>query len=93
METSPETLGSKRTGALGYYFCSCSAGWKRLRANWASRRMVPVSHSGSARIMQKAGMRYEKTVRDSDADGNWADRHQYAIHKAEYIAAQERPTL
>ena len=30
--------------------------------------------------MEKAGMQYVKTVRDTDEEGNWAERHHYGIH-------------
>jgi ribosomal-protein-alanine N-acetyltransferase len=38
------------------------------------------ANPASARVMEKAGMRHIKTVRDSDSEGNWAERHHYAIH-------------
>lgn len=39
------------------------------------------SNHASARVMQKAGMQYLKTVFDSDFEGNWAERHHYGIAK------------
>jgi [ribosomal protein S5]-alanine N-acetyltransferase len=33
----------------------------------------------SARVMEKAGMRHERTIHDTDFEGNWAYRHHYAI--------------
>lgn len=53
-------------------------GAPRLRATCA------VANPASARVMEKAGMRREKTVFDADFEGNWAQRHHYAITKAEY---------
>lgn len=43
-----------------------------------------VENGASARVLEKAGMRLEKTVRDADFEGNWAVRHHYAINRAEY---------
>jgi RimJ/RimL family protein N-acetyltransferase len=37
------------------------------------------NNPASARVMEKAGMRWIKTVHDSDFEGNWAERHHYAI--------------
>lgn len=39
------------------------------------------SNPASARVMQKAGMQFIKTVFDSDFEGNWAERHHYGIAK------------
>jgi [ribosomal protein S5]-alanine N-acetyltransferase len=39
---------------------------------------------GSARVMEKAGMHYEGTVQGMDFEGNWANRHRYALHAHEY---------
>lgn len=38
-----------------------------------------VSNPASARVMEKAGMRYEGTFDDTDSEGNRALRHRYAI--------------
>ena len=38
----------------------------------------------SSRVMEKAGMRREKTVFDTDFGGNWVEQHHYVITKAEY---------
>jgi RimJ/RimL family protein N-acetyltransferase len=40
------------------------------------------ANPASARVMQKAGMEFVKTVFDSDSEGNWAERHHYAIAKS-----------
>jgi [ribosomal protein S5]-alanine N-acetyltransferase len=39
---------------------------------------------GSARVMEKAGMHYEGTFQGTDFEGNWANRHRYALHAHEY---------
>lgn len=38
----------------------------------------------SARVMEKAGMRWIKTVYDSDFEGNWAERHHYGVANPNY---------
>jgi ribosomal-protein-alanine N-acetyltransferase len=43
----------------------------------------------SARVMEKAGMRHEGTFRDTDFEGNWADRHRYGIHAHEHRSRDE----
>lgn len=40
-----------------------------------------VNNPASARVMQKAGMRHERTAHDTDSEGNWAHRHHYALDK------------
>jgi RimJ/RimL family protein N-acetyltransferase len=35
----------------------------------------------SARVMSKAGMRYEQTIDGTDFEGNWAQRFHYAIER------------
>lgn len=45
-----------------------------------------VDNPASARVMEKAGMRREKTVHGTDFEGNWAHRHHYTITKEEYEA-------
>jgi ribosomal-protein-alanine N-acetyltransferase len=40
-----------------------------------------IPNVASARVMKKAGMRYEGTFYDSDSEGNWAGRHRYGISK------------
>jgi [ribosomal protein S5]-alanine N-acetyltransferase len=45
-----------------------------------------VANPASARVMEKAGMRREKTVFDTDFEGEPAQQHHYAITKAEYDA-------
>jgi ribosomal-protein-alanine N-acetyltransferase len=42
------------------------------------------ANPASARVMEKVGMRLEQTVLDADFEGNWAERHHYAIGKQEY---------
>jgi len=37
------------------------------------------ANPASARVMEKVGMQHIKTVRDADSEGNWAERHHYAI--------------
>ena len=37
------------------------------------------ANPASARVMEKAGMRWIKTVNDSDFEGNLAERHHYGI--------------
>ncbi len=61
---------------LAYEFGTRGA--PRLRAT------CDVANPASARVMEKVGMRREKTVYDADFEGNWAQRHHYAIGKAEY---------
>lgn len=39
-----------------------------------------VVNPASARVMEKAGMHFVKTVHDADFEGNWAERHHYAMH-------------
>jgi len=53
-------------------------GAPQLKAN--SRAANPAS----ARVMEKAGMRREKTDYGADFEGNWAHRHHYIITRAEY---------
>jgi RimJ/RimL family protein N-acetyltransferase len=53
-------------------------GTPQLRATCA------VDNPASARVMEKAGMRREKSVFDADTDGNWKWLHHYAITKADY---------
>lgn len=38
-------------------------------------------NTASARVMQKCGMIYEGTFYDEDFEGNWAERHHYALTK------------
>ncbi len=45
-----------------------------------------VENPASACVMEKAGMRREKTVLGTDFEGNWARRHHYTITKEEYEA-------
>lgn len=45
-----------------------------------------VDNPASARVMEKAGMRREKTVYGTDFEGNWARRHHYTIARDEYQA-------
>ncbi len=49
------------------------------------------ANPASARVMEKAGLRRELTVRDTDSEGNWAERHHYVIDRAAYAAT--RPVL
>lgn len=44
------------------------------------------TNPASARVMEKAGMRHVQTIRDTDSEGNWAERHHYAIDQQEYQA-------
>lgn len=37
------------------------------------------ANPASARVMEKVGMQHIKTVWDTDFEGNWAERHHYAI--------------
>lgn len=37
------------------------------------------ANPASARVMEKGGMQYIKTVRDADGQGIWTERHHYAI--------------
>lgn len=48
-------------------------GTKRLTAT------CEVPNTASARVMEKAGMRYEETAYHSDHEGNWARRHRFGI--------------
>ena len=45
-----------------------------------------VANVASARVMEKVGMHWECTVRDTDGEGNWAERHHYAIDRDEHGA-------
>jgi [ribosomal protein S5]-alanine N-acetyltransferase len=49
-----------------------------------------IANMGSARVMEKAGMRREKTVYDADSEGNWANRHHYALTRAGYDVLSQR---
>ena len=51
------------------------------------RATCDTANVASARVMEKVGMRREKTVYDADFEGNWAHRHHYAITDAEYAAS------
>ena len=53
-------------------------GAPRLRAT------CDVANPASARVMEKVGMRRERTAYGADFMGNWAHRHHYAITRAEY---------
>ena len=61
---------------LAYAFCP--GGAPVLRAT------CHVANPASARVMEKAGMRREKTVFDANFAGNPAQWHHYVITKAEY---------
>lgn len=63
---------------LAYEFGTRGA--PRLRAT------CNVANPASARVMEKVGMRREKTVFDANFAGNWTYWHHYAITKAEYEA-------
>ncbi len=52
------------------------------------RATCDIDNPASARVMEKVGMRREKTVYDADFEGYWAHRHHYAIMKAEYDAGR-----
>jgi RimJ/RimL family protein N-acetyltransferase len=45
------------------------------------------ANPASARVMDKVGMRREKTIDDADFEGNWAERHHYAITQSEYLGS------
>ena len=47
------------------------------------------ANRASARVMEKAGMRYEGTFDDTDSEGNQALRHRYAIQTNEYRSRGE----
>ena len=55
-------------------------GAPRLRAT------CDIANPASARVMEKVGMRRERTVYGADFMSNWAHRHHYAIAKADYDA-------
>jgi ribosomal-protein-alanine N-acetyltransferase len=61
---------------LAYEFGTRGA--PRLRAT------CDVANPASARVMEKVGMRREKTEFGADFEGNWAHRHHYAITSTEY---------
>ena len=67
---------------LAYEFDSRGA--PRLRAT------CDVANGASARVMEKVGMRREKTEYGPDFEGNWGHRHHYAIAKADYEAQKSR---
>ncbi len=50
------------------------------------RATCEVDNPASARVMEKVGMRREKTVYDADFEGNWAHRHHYTMTRSEYEA-------
>jgi RimJ/RimL family protein N-acetyltransferase len=54
------------------------------------RATCETDNPASARVLEKAGMRREKTVYDTDFEGNWAHRHHYVITQAEYAARSGR---
>jgi ribosomal-protein-alanine N-acetyltransferase len=43
-----------------------------------------IPNIASVRVMDKAGMHCEGTFTGADFEGNWANRHRYAIHLHEY---------
>ena len=43
-----------------------------------------IANVASFKVMEKVGMRREKTVYDADFAGNWAYRHHYGITRTEY---------
>lgn len=45
---------------------------------------------GSARVMQKVGMVFEKTATEPDFEGNIAERHYYAIDRDAWRSTQHR---
>ena len=49
-----------------------------------------VDNAASARVMEKAGMRRERTVHGADFEGNLALRHHYRITSVEYESGNER---
>ena len=61
---------------LAYEFGARGA--PRLRAT------CNVANPASARVLEKVGMRREKTVFDANFAGAWTHWHHYAITKAEY---------
>lgn len=58
----------------------------RVRGTLQVRAECEIGNEASARVMEKAGMRREKTVYDADFEGNWAYRHHYTMTRAEYDA-------
>jgi ribosomal-protein-alanine N-acetyltransferase len=56
----------------------------RTRGAPLLRATCNVDNQASARVMEKVGMRREKTAFDADVEGKWAQQHHYAITKAEY---------
>jgi ribosomal-protein-alanine N-acetyltransferase len=48
-----------------------------------------IENIASARVMEKAGMKYEGTFYHADFEGNWAHRHRYAIHDHEYMLERQ----
>lgn len=57
-----------------------------VRGAPAIRATCNVANPASARVMEKAGMRREKTVFDANFAGSWTYWHHYTITKAEYAA-------
>lgn len=57
----------------------------RVRGTAQVSATCEIPNGASARVMEKAGMRREKTVYDADFEGNWAHRHHYVISRAEYL--------
>ena len=60
----------------------------QVRSTPQVRAECEIGNGASARVMEKVGMRREKTVCDADFEGNWAFRHHYVITRAEYRTAR-----
>jgi RimJ/RimL family protein N-acetyltransferase len=54
------------------------------RAAPGLRATCHVANPASARVLEKVGLRREKTVFDANFAGNWAQWHHYVIAHAEY---------
>lgn len=58
----------------------------RSRGTPLLRATCHIANPASARVMEKVGMRREKTVFDADFAGTSAQWHHYVITNAEYVA-------
>ncbi len=73
-------------GYMTEALCSVLAYEFGTRGSPRLRATCDIANPASARVMERAGMRREKTVYDADFEGNWAHRHHYTLTRAEYEA-------
>jgi ribosomal-protein-alanine N-acetyltransferase len=91
-----------RSGALGYAFSR--AYWRQGLATEAVKEVIQfgfhalglyriwatclAENIGSWRVMEKAGMRYQNTLRGLPVKGHPRDIHTYAVFRQEWLARQ-----